>query len=140
MTYATAADLESRVGKQELIVLAPNDQDPSEYDLTKVNAALTDATAEIDTYLSGVLKNLVDPKPVALVRRCCDLSRYFLMDDRPTDQAEKRHEEAIEFLKAAAKGDIHLGEEKASGLSEAKAVVTKTRANRIFTADTLSEF
>lgn len=35
MTYATAADLESRVGKQELIVLAPNDQDPSEYDLTK---------------------------------------------------------------------------------------------------------
>ena len=84
--------------------------------------ALTDASAEIDTYLGqryvlplvatqSTNDNVVTEYHPALIRLACDIAVYRLQTLRPMDDikdARQRYEDAIKLLNQMVKGDVLL--------------------------------
>jgi phage gp36-like protein len=106
MSYCTVQDLLARGWETELIQLTDK-QGVGVVDTVAVEQAIADATATIDSYISRFL-----PLPVGykgMVRIACDLSRYFLYDNRVTEQVQSRYDAAIRYLEKVAKGEILLG-------------------------------
>ena len=99
MLYATEEDLISRFSATEVSVLAT---------MADVSVALQDASEEADTYV-GVRFTLPLPSvPSPLKRAVCDIARYRLYKDRPTEQVAKRYDQAIDWLKRLSEGKVVL--------------------------------
>ena len=109
MPYATADDLTTRFTESELIQLTDRAQ-VGEIDTDVLTAAISDATSEIDDYLSKRYPlPITDLTALArLVRICCDIARYVLYDDHATEHVIRRYGEAVSYLKAVAAGDLDL--------------------------------
>jgi phage gp36-like protein len=92
MPYATATDLAARLAPELLQELADDDGD-SMPDTIVLDAALADATAEINQKLSGRYVTPIDPAPDILKRWCADLATAALFLRRrksmPTAHAEQ---------------------------------------------------
>lgn len=134
--YAQVTDMQMRFGQEELEQLAPSDTDA--VDQSKVESALNDASAEMNTYLGSVYSlPLTDPNPY-LKTICCDITRFRLWDDAVSEEVRKRYEDAIAWLKKVVKGDVSLGIENQEEVFYA---TTSTNAgNRTFTRSSLDEF
>jgi phage gp36-like protein len=110
--YCNSYDLINRFGSTELI--QRTDRTGSDViDDAVLDQAISDASAEIDAYLSGF------PLPstsTVLVGIACDIARYRLYDDqilysemgRPISQVAVRYERWIAYLKDVAEGKIKL--------------------------------
>ncbi len=107
MTYCTHQNLIDRFTEEELIQLTDTSNSGA-IDYTVLDAAITDASAEIDGYLAKYPLPLA-VVPTILTRLCCDIARYFLYDDMAPEPIEKRYERAIEYLQRVAAGKISLG-------------------------------
>jgi phage gp36-like protein len=108
MPYCTEQDLIDAFGEDELIRLTDRDSIGA-IDSAVLARAQSSAEGEIDGYLISRFGAPVNPAPKVLVRICCDITRYYLYDDMATDQVTKRYDDAVKFLKAVAKGELHLG-------------------------------
>jgi len=108
MTYCTKQDMIDRFSEQELIDVTDREQLMLINDVV-LDQAISDAAAEIDSYL-GRYDLPLSVVPPVLVRLSCDIARYFLYDDMPTEQVTKRYEVAIKFLLNVAKGHIDLAQ------------------------------
>lgn len=110
MTYATQQNLIDRFGERELIELTDR-SDPSTgaIDATVVAKALADADAEIDGYLSSRYQLPLSPVPAKLERVAGDIARYYLYEDRVTDQVRARFSDAQQWLRDVASGKVSLG-------------------------------
>ena len=98
MSYCTLDDLLLRFGTDELVRLT-NIDDPS---ATTINAAvlavmITDADAVINDFLCNYLP--LPSIPARLVRAACDIVRYFLYKDMPTEHVVARFDDACHYLK-----------------------------------------
>lgn len=117
MSYATTDDVQARYLENDLIAMT--DQTNQAVDLTRLQAALDDASAEIDGYL-GVryvlpLVDSVTAEPIAppalLLRICVDMAVYGLMTLRPeadVKDARQRYEGGIRMLKLMSVGDVQI--------------------------------
>lgn len=76
--------------------------------ISKLSDAISDASAEIDGYLSGLYGLPLLSPPAALTRVCSDIARYYLYDDAAPDQVAKRYDNAIAYLREVGMGKIHL--------------------------------
>ena len=134
--YAQVTDMQMRFGQEELEQLAPSDTDA--VDQSKVESALNDASAEMNTYLGSVYSlPLTDPNPY-LKTICCDITRFRLWDDAVSEEVRKRYEDAVAWLKKVVKGDVSLGIENQEEVFYA---TTSTNAgNRTFTRSNLDDF
>lgn len=95
--YATRDDLIKRFGENEIANL-----EAMQTSLTAVNDALQDATEEIDTYIA-VQYNLPLPNvPNTLKRVACNIARFRLYYQQPTEEVRKRYEDEIVYLKRIA--------------------------------------
>lgn len=110
--YATAQELETRLGGEEaLVILADRDGD-GVADAELVERALADATAEIDSYLAGRYTLPLPTVPAVLVRLACDMAVYRITSEYGaglTEERRQRYEDAVAWLKRAASGDVSLG-------------------------------
>ncbi len=108
MSYATPEDLRTRYGSGELDRLLDEGCD-GEPDKGRVEMALSDASAEIDSTLARAFGL---PLPAggypALTAICCDLARQRLYDDAPTDAVSNKARRARALLKAIAEGEAAL--------------------------------
>ena len=110
MTYAVQQDMVDRFAQTELVQLTnPDNPAATTINATVLGQALADADAAIDGYLQGRYTLPLAVVPKVIVRYACDIARYFLYDDRATEQVEKRYNDAIKFLEQVAKGAITLG-------------------------------
>lgn len=75
---------------------------------TAVQSAIQDATEEIDGYLAGRYDLPLPNIPNNLKRLTCDIARYYLYFQQPTELVEKRYEQAIDYLKMVANNKAHL--------------------------------
>ena len=134
--YAQVTDMQMRFGQEELEQLAPSDTDA--VDQSKVESALNDASAEMDTYLGSVYTlPMTEPNPY-LKTICCDITRFRLWDDAVSEEVRKRYEDAVAWLKKVVKGDVSLGIENQEEVFYA---TTSTNAgNRTFTRSNLDDF
>jgi phage gp36-like protein len=128
MAYATASDLPTAYGPDEVVLSSDRDGDTVE-DTGAVARALSDASGEMDLYLAVKYElPLALPYPGALRRICVDIALYRLSyrSAERTVEKRKRYEDAIRQLEAIAEGKLGLedglGElEIVSGLAEVEA-------------------
>ncbi len=100
--YATEPDLVARFGEEignlKLMVSNP----------TFVDDAIQDATEEINGHIGGRYPLPLPNVPSNLKRMACDIARYRLYFEQPTEEVRKRYEDAIAFLKRVADNKAHL--------------------------------
>ncbi|CAA0097624.1 Uncharacterised protein [BD1-7 clade bacterium] len=106
--YATQAAIESRYGKDELLIIADDDLN-DEIDTAKVNRALQDADDEIDSYIGKRYPLPLATVPGILTRVAVDIAIYRLsMGTHQSEEKRQRYEDAISLLAKLARGDIAL--------------------------------
>ncbi|WP_417212371.1 gp436 family protein [Acinetobacter venetianus] len=101
--YATRDDLIVRFGESEIANLEAMQTQPD-----AVNEALQDATEEIDGYVAVKYALPLPSIPTTLKRVACNIARYRLYFQRPTEEVEKRYESELEYLKSLAAGKAVL--------------------------------
>ena len=111
MAYCTKQQMIDRFKEAELIQLTDIDSVGVIND-SVLDQAIDDAMHEINSYLSKYTLPL-SVVPAVLVRKSCDITRYFLYDDAATDEVSKRYDSAIKFLLNVSKGLISLGADAA---------------------------
>ena len=107
--YASVADMLSRFGEQDLILLTDREGRAESIDNNVLEQALNDASAEIDGYLAGRYPLPLAHVPTILNRLCCDIARYSLSTEHAPEPVEKRYQAALRFLTSVGKGELQLG-------------------------------
>ena len=106
--YATEPDLVARFGAEveqlKRLLSSP----------TAVDDAIQDATEEINGHIGGRYSLPLPNVPSNLKRMACDIARYRLYFQQPTEEVRKRYEDAIAFLKRVADNKAHLQIQEAS--------------------------
>ncbi|EOR08323.1 gp436 family protein [Acinetobacter tandoii] len=97
--YATREELTKRFGDEieQLESMHPSSG-------TAVQDAIQDASEEIDSYLAAKYALPLPSTPNNLKRLACDIARYRLYFQQPTEEVRKRYEDAKEFLKGVRDG------------------------------------
>ncbi|MFH7767728.1 gp436 family protein [Acinetobacter sp. BSP-28] len=100
--YATESDLVARFGDEieNLKTMLPSQ--------SSVQDAIQDATEEINGHIGGRYPLPLPNVPSNLKRMACDIARYRLYFQQPTEEVRKRYEDAIAFLKRVADNKAHL--------------------------------
>ena len=108
--YATRDDMQARFGERELVSLTDRDRDGN-IDDAALDAALAQATAEIDGYLGGRYPLPLARTPAVLTGYACDIARYRLCSSGAltTDDIRDRYRDAVRFLEHVAAGRVTLG-------------------------------
>lgn len=114
--YATQSDMVQRFGESELLHLT----DPTgsgTVDGALLDLALTDATGEVDSYLSMVLTAPLTVPTARVVSVTCDIARYrlYALAGGEPEQVQERYDAAIRWLRDVAKGSAKLGVEPPAG-------------------------
>lgn len=110
MIYATAEQFIEAFTEQEAVALTNSDDPSAEYvNATVLTRALTDASAEIDSYLTGNYDLPLTEAPSTLVVHCLNIARYRLSMVAPGEDVRKRYEDSLRFLSMIAKGTVKLG-------------------------------
>ena len=121
--YATVADMVARFGQREMVALS--DLDNQAVQAATIERKLADAHALADGYMGMVwhlpLQGCTKPAPTQedpqavqyvpppmLTRIVCDVARYYLYDDKSTDEVLKRYEQAIAQLLQISQGKATL--------------------------------
>ena len=142
MPYATQAEMTERFGAVELAQLT-DCTNGTVIDTTVLGRALTDADAEIDSYLATRYSLPLASTPVVLTRLASDVARYRLFDDAAPTQVRQRYEDAISLLKRLASGDVQLAGSAplapATGTGHGNAVAVKA-PERVFSPSVLQNY
>jgi len=73
-----------------------------------IEQALQDAAEEIDSYVAVKYQLPLPEVPSTLKRIACNIARYRLYFQRPTEEVENRYKAEIDFLKRIADGKATL--------------------------------
>jgi phage gp36-like protein len=141
MTYAIQSDLSDRFGATELAQLTDR-INGTVIDTTVLGRALSDADAEIDSYLATRYALPLVSTPVVLVRLAADIARYCLMRDGATTAVRQRYEDAVSLLKRISSGDVQLAGSTpltAATTGRGNAVAVKA-PDQVFSTDALSGY
>lgn len=120
MPYCTQADLTQRFGAAELIQLTDLVQ-LGVPDAATVAQACADAAAQIDGYLAGRYALPLASVPPNLTRIACDIARYRLYENQPTETVSIRYEAAVKYLEYIALGKIALPPDSAGAVAASEA-------------------
>ena len=101
--YATRNDLEARFGEGELQQL-----EIMQTVGNSIEEALQDASEEIDSYIAVKYVLPLPSTPSTLKRIACNIARYRLYFQQPTEEVENRYKAEIDFLKRVADGKATL--------------------------------
>ncbi|MBB3947219.1 phage gp36-like protein [Rhizobium skierniewicense] len=144
--YATVTDMIARFGEVQIVRLSnPEDRETSVPDEAKVNTALEDATALINSYIRGRYLVPIAAPPKDIVRAACVIARHDLADTErssPSDEMTKGKAEVIKWLENIAKEIVHLDIPLAT-VTGGDSVGSGPRISdrqRIVTSDTLRGF
>lgn len=139
--YATQQNLIDRFGERELIELTDR-AEPSlgTIDAVVIAKKLADADATINGYLAVKYTLPLSPVPAMLERLGCDIARYYLYEDRVTEQVKRRYDDAIAYLKGVANGTVNLGVDAANQAPASSGGPEFSAPDRVFTGDSLVDY
>lgn len=136
MPYADSSQMTARFGTTELARITDK-ENATTLDIAVLNDALDDASAEIDGYIGARYSLPLTSVPERLVIVCCDIARWYLYDEMPTDIVKERYENAIRFLRDVAAGKAVLEVDPPATNND----LPETDApDRVFTTETLRDF
>lgn len=136
--YITQSDLETRFSQPEILELADRDADGL-VDTGVIDTAIADAGDLIDSYISKRYDLPLSQTPTAIKKVACDLARYFLHDNEPSDRVAAGYKDAVSFLKdiAVGRAELDVGGVEPAGRTNA---VIIDGPERVFTSKTLEDF
>src|SRR5687768_14705793 len=102
-----------RFGEAELVELT-NRAGGAAIDDAVLNRALGDADAEINGHLAAKYTLPLAVVPAVLEPIACDIARFYLYEDRPTEQVAERYKMRVRFLEGVGKGTVNLGVDAAN--------------------------
>src|SRR3990167_2072302 len=142
MPYSTLTDMKKLIPETAIIQLT-DDENTGSSDLARVDEAIAQSDAEIDSYCGGRYTVPFTTVPDIVKKISVDIAIYNLYSRRveeiPETRAE-RYKNAMRQLEGIASGKITIGEPDAD-VPESGGVKTNTTADdRIFTKDKLSGF
>jgi phage gp36-like protein len=111
MAYATAEDFIRVFGDREAVEVSNLDAARTDLpDIDAIEAALSNASAEIDSYLvqAGYVLPLATV-PAILLQKTCDIARYRLEWRNTRTETEQRYKDAMSWLRDVAKGLAAVG-------------------------------
>lgn len=111
MQYAQQSDITAMYGAAQLLLVSDRDNDGVS-DAGVADTALTNASAEIDTYLSNKYTLPLATIPQILIIKCVDIAVYLMAVPTPnvlTDSIKKRYDDAVSWLKSVRDGTVNLG-------------------------------
>ena len=119
MAYAAPTDMIARFGYAEMLRLSAAEGQPLDViDQDRINVALGDASAVIDSYLRRRYQTPLATVPQEVLRACCILARYDLAhgDGRaPSDQMVSARKETTAWLEGVRDGRILLADATPAG-------------------------
>lgn len=142
-TYATPNDLKAAIHPDDLALLTDWIGSADTADDTKLQAALDDATAEIDSYISKRVSLPMENPPRMLLVACRDLAMFRLYANvgRITDAQTNLRDASIQYLKAVSRGDLAMGDETPGDeVQSSPGVVIAEGPPRVMTRDSLKGF
>lgn len=141
MSYATQDDLTTRTSAAELVQLTDLSDPPAGVaDADKIQGALDDADAEINSYLGKVMDVPLTDVPRIIVNRACAIARFRLWADHASDRVRQDYEDAIAWLQNVAKGVIALGDNTQPAEQTTAGSPQVSSPGRTFSRDTLKDF
>lgn len=107
--YCTQLDLDARGWAEEIAALSDKAGVLNgSVNAAVLNQAIEDASAEIDSYLVGhIALPLLNPSDF-LVRKACDMTRFYLYDIGVIDNVRLAYDSAVASLKGVATGKTAL--------------------------------
>ena len=119
MAYAQPQDMVARYGQAEMIRLSVGEGQPLDVmNLARINVALADASALIDSYLRRRYATPLAAVPQEVLRAACILARYDLAhgDGRmPSEQMTTAQKQILAWLEAVRDGKTMLADATPSG-------------------------
>lgn len=137
--YAIKQNMIDRFGEAELVELT-NRAGGALIDDAVLTRALADADAEINGHLAAKYTLPLAVVPAVLEPIACDIARYYLYEDRVTDQVDDRYKARVRFLEGVGKGSVSLGVDAANQVPAAAGGPQFEAPERVFTGDTLADF
>jgi len=131
MAYCTEQDLIARFGEEELLQLTDR-QGLGTIDPDVLEQAMADADDEINGYLASRYPVPMSPIPRVLRRIACELTRYYLYKDGPTELVEARRKRAVEFLEQVSKGRASIGITTAGSQPKSRNTATMVSGGNVF--------
>lgn len=107
MSYCTPQDLIERFTERELIQTSDRSNSGT-VNMAVVNAAITDASDEIDGYLRARYDLPLADIPPAVKRVACDMARYYLFTGVMIEIVKTRYDAARKWLSDIAAGRVSL--------------------------------
>lgn len=141
MAYADTDRMVEVFGLDEMLQLTDAETDAlSETDAAKIRTALEDASALIDGYVRVRYSLPLNPPPALLVRVCCDIARFYLYRDKPTDTVKDAYRQWLDILKQISMGTYQLSNEAGQVPMSAGDVVLMGGEDRIYNHKNLTGF
>lgn len=137
--YCTQEDLTRRFGERELIDITDHENDGA-INVDVLTRGIEDASAEMDGYIGRALPLPLLTIPKVLLPLACDITRYKLYDDQPTEQVIKRYDYAIDFLKSVAKGTVSLGVSSLGESTESNDLAEMQSGGSVFAREKSKDF
>lgn len=131
MTYAVQQDLVDRFGQTEIAQLTDRTNGTT-IDTAVLGKALADADDLINSHLATRYTLPLASVPKVIVRAACDIARYYLYEDRVTEQVRARYEDTVKFLKAVADGAVTLGLDAANQVASQSGGAQVDAGDRVF--------
>ncbi|QII11241.1 putative Mu-like prophage FluMu protein gp36 [Candidatus Kuenenia stuttgartiensis] len=143
MSYSTLTDILKLIPEAVVIQLT-DDEDTGSVVTPRVDEAIAQADAEIDSYCGGRYSVPFGTVPDICRKISVDIAIYNLYSRKVEaipDTRSERYKNAIRQLEGIAKGTISIGEDPEPDAPTGGGIQTsKTSDDRIFNSDTLSGF
>jgi len=131
MSYASKADMLAMFGDAEIMQITDRAH-AGVIDTAVLQTALDDASSEADSYLP-VVPTVASR---ALVRHTAAIARFYLYANKATDEVRERYDDALAWLKLAARGVVDYGTLPVTavaqaGIPQSKSLVLKHEAYQV---------
>jgi phage gp36-like protein len=127
MPYAQVSDMVARYPNRDLVQLTNENPQATTVNTEFVTIVLSDASAEIDSYISTRFELPMSDPPAVLLPWCCRIAMYLLQQLRPIhdlQDARDRYRDIIKQLEQVRDGKLSLGLATDSGEEPAPAEET----------------
>lgn len=133
MAYATIQDLRETFPNDALVAALADDD-------AAAARALAAADAAIDGYVGGLYTLPLAPVSGMLKDIACDLARFRLYDEAPSELIILRQRSAMDTLRDIARGVVRLPQADGAQPAPAGDAVASAGPARVFTADSMKGF
>lgn len=131
MALVTKQNMIEMFGETELVQLTSKGSDIGVIDDTVLTRAIDSAIDIAASYIGAAYTLPLPINPPVLIPYICDIARYSLYDQEPTEHVKNRYDAALSWFSKLARGEVTLALPKTD--TPASTVVVASSRPQVFT-------